>query len=215
MYGIQDYARRAAISPRAVRLRIERGVLPAEKVGGIWVISEDDGWEPRQRSGRRLSSGSFDLLADLLDGDTLRMSPDEKRRAAQRARRIAEHGLSQVREFGRRPDLDVKHLHASPEDLQELHDDDRLARTGPMHPLAEVYGHMVDAYVRPRDLEQLVLFHLLEPARHRAANVRLRVQDPLPRVRRLHVIADLLDDRSPCSRAEAGRLLDRLLEESR
>lgn len=69
---------------------------------------------------------------------------------------------------------------------------------------------MIDAYVSAPDRDQIELFHLLEPASHGDASITLRVQNPPPQVRRLHVIADLLDDRSPRSRTEAERLFAEL-----
>lgn len=215
MYSIQEYAQDAGISARAVRLRIARGAVPAEKVGGTWVIADVGRARPRQKQGRRLSSRSFDLLADLLDGEGARLSPDERRRAQHRARRIADGGLRQVREFGRRPGLEIRTFRAGPEDLRELAADARLSATGLMHPQAEVYGSMVDAYVSSEDADEIELFHLLEPAANPDSNVRLRIQSPRPQVRRLHVIADLLDDHSPRSRAEAERLLQLLTDEVR
>ena len=74
---------------------------------------------------------------------------------------------------------------------------------------------MLDAYVLSDVRDEIVLFHMLGPAESRSANVVLRVQDPPPEVRRLHVIADLLDDPNPRSRAEASRLLELALSETR
>lgn len=214
MQSVQEYARHAEISPRAVRSRISRGDLPAQKVGGIWVISDDGRPHGRRGQGRRLSCRSFDMLADSLDGKVESLTPDERRRARERARRIVDGGVEQVKEFGRRPDLTVRTFRASQDDLGEMLADRRLVGTGVMHPDAEVYGPVVDAYVTPADAEEIELFHLLAPSVGSEANIRLRIQDPPPQVRRLHVIADLLDDHSVRSWREARRLLSQVIGET-
>lgn len=119
-----------------------------------------------------------------------------------------------MKEFGRRPDLTVRTFRASQDDLGEMLADRRLVGTGVMHPDAEVYGPVVDAYVTPADAEEIELFHLLAPSVGSEANIRLRIQDPPPQVRRLHVIADLLDDHSVRSWREARRLLSQVIGET-
>lgn len=213
MIGVREYAQRTGISPRAVRLRIASGALPAEKHGGTWVITEDRARRGARRPGRRLSSGSFDQLAALLDGDGADLTPDHRRRALERTAHLDREGLAALSAYAERPDLAVHHYRAAPDDLAELRDDSRLVRTGISHPDAEVYGPMLDAYVSEVDHQNIARFHLLEPATGHESDLTLRVQDPPPVVRRLHVIADLLEDPSPRSRAEAQRLLSLLLAE--
>ncbi|MDO5618219.1 hypothetical protein [Kocuria sp.] len=158
-----------------------------------------------------MSIQSFDHLAAYLDRDDAGLTPDQRRRAAERVRRIKKFGLPQVAKFAARPDLPVRAYLAHAADLAELQQDRRLALTGVSHPMAEVYGPVVDAYLTQRDGHDLALFHLLEPSNRAEANVRFRIQDPVPRVRPLHVIADLLDDPNPRSYREAERLLGNLL----
>lgn len=206
MSSIHEYAQRAGISPRAVRFRIKEGTLAAHKTGGTWLITEDLAGATARRPGRRLSARSFDLLAAYLDGDDVDQSSDERRRAAERASRVLRLGVRQVREFAQRPEISVERFRASVEDLAELREDRRLVFTGVSHHDSEVYGPVIDAYVSRPDRDEIEMFHLLEPASRSDSNITLRVQDPPPEVRRLHVIADLLDDYSPRSLTEAERL---------
>lgn len=206
MKSIQEYSEQAGVSPRAVRFQVAEGRIPARKVGGQWMIENDR--RPRRRgAGRRLSSASFDQLAAFLDGEGSMLSSDQRRRAKERAQRILERGMPEVRRDAERPDISVERYRASEEDFDELRSRDDLVLTGISHPDAEVYGRVVDAYVSSDIRDQIVLFHMLEEADAGSANVVLRVQDSPPAVRRLHVVADLLDDRNPRSRAEAARLL--------
>lgn len=211
MQSIQEYAERAGISPRAVRFQVAEGKIPARKVGGRWLIEDAD--RPRRRSaGRRLGSASFDHLAAFLDGDGSGLSSDQRRRAKERAQRILESGIPEVRRLAERPDISVVRYRASTEDFDEIRSRHDVILTGVSHPDAEVYGRVMDAYVTSEAHDEIVLFHMLEESGAASANVILRVQDPPPEVRLLHVIADLLDDPSPRSRAEAARLLSSLTE---
>lgn len=211
MLSVEEFARLSGISPRAVRHRAASGALRARKVGGRWVIEAEPG-RARRSAGRRLSATSFDLLARYVDGERQDLDPDQRRRAKERLRTIREHGIAQVGHYAERPDLRIERFRASPEDVAELRSRSDLALTGISHPSAEVYGDVVDAYVSPAVRDELELFHLLIPADEGEADVVLRVQDPPPVVRTLHVIADLHDDPSSRSRAEAQRLLARVLE---
>lgn len=213
MQSIQEYAKRAGVSPRAVRFQVAEGRIAARKVGRQWMI-EENGRPPNRGAGRRLSSKSFDHLAAFLDNEGAGLSTDQRRRAKERARKILTQGISQVRRDAERPDLRVEQYRASAEDFEELHSRTDLALTGISHPDAEVYGRKLDAYVSSEAHEEIVLFHMLEQAGPGSANVVLRVQDPPPDVRRLHVIADLLDDPNPRSRAEASRLLGLIVSEA-
>ena len=212
MLSIEEYAQRAGISPRAVRFRVSEGKLPARKVAGRWVIQDSSETPRALRPGRKINAKSFDLLAAYLDGDRAEMTPDDHRRAAERAHRIRQFGVEQVREFARRPDISVGRYRASAEDLSELRESPQLRLTGVSHRDAEVYGPVVDAYVSSADRGELALFHLLQPVPRALANVALRAQNPPPQVRMLHVIADLLDDQDPRSLTEAKRLLVALVD---
>lgn len=214
METISEYAKRAGISPRAVRFQVTEGRIAARKVGNRWMI-EHAHRTPTRGAGRRLSARSFDDLAAFCDDDLEDLSHDQRRRAKERAHKIAELGVDQLRRYAERPPLNVERFRASEEDLEELRSRTDLALTGISHPFAEVYGHVLDAYVTRDVRDELVLFHMLEPAEAEATNVVLRQQDRVPEVRRLHVIADLLDDPSPRSRAEASRLLALVLSEAR
>lgn len=211
MLSIQEYAQRAGISPRAVRFRIKEGTLAARKAGGTWMIAEEPGEVVARRPGRRLSARSFDLLAAYLDGEDATLTSDERRRAAERASRVLQLGVRQVGEFAQRPEIPVEWFLARNDDLAELRDDRRLVFTGVSHRDSEVYGPVIDAYVSRADRDEIELFHMLEPASRSGANITLRVQDPPPEVRRLHVIADLLDDHSARSHSEAERLFAELM----
>lgn len=206
MLSIEEYAKQVGISPRAARLRVSTGKVEGRKVGGRWVIESQD-TRGAPRPGRRLSSHSFDLLAAYLDGAGEELTGDERRRARERVARIRSGGIPQVRRYAERPDVPVSRFRASDADLAELRSDSRLLFTGVSHRDAEVYGPVIDAYVSPRDREDIELFHMLEPSPRESCNVTLREQDPPPSLHRLHVIADLLDDDQPRSRAEASRLL--------
>ncbi|UEJ81511.1 helix-turn-helix domain-containing protein [Brachybacterium halotolerans subsp. kimchii] len=211
MLTVSDFARRAGISSRAVRQRIQAGTLEAQRAGRAWLLPESALPAAARRPGRRLSVQSFDQLAAYMDLDDGALAADERRRARERATMLRERGLDRVVEFARRSGLVVRHLFASDDDLAELRAEGRLVPTGVSHPDAEVYGPVIDAYVSSVDCRDIELFHLLEPVDRSRSNVILRVQDPPPVVRRLHVIADLLDDRTERSRLEAERLFAELM----
>lgn len=210
MESVSQFARRAGVTPRAVRARIARGSLDARLEGGRWFVTEHADAAPRHR-GRRLTSASFDRLAAYADGDTGLLTPDEKRRARERMERMRTGGVDAVQTYARRSDMVTEHFHATAADLEELRHEPSLALTGVSSQLSEVYGPVIDAYVGPADASRLALFHVLEPVSPGEQNVQFRVVPRPPKVRRLHVLADLLDDRHARSRAEAARLLSEIL----
>lgn len=210
METVSHYARRAGLTPRAVRARIERGSLDAVMEGGRWFVLDHSDAAPRRR-GRLLSSASFDLLAAYADDDLTGLTQDERRRAKERMARLRSGGLAEVRALSRRPDMRVKRFRAGDADLQELREEPRLSLTGVSSPLSRVYGPIVDGYVDHGDSARLELFHMLEPVQPGEQNVVLRLVPRRPTVRALHVVADLLDDGHARSRVDAGRLLAEVL----
>lgn len=211
MWSVEAYAQQSGISARAVRFRIHAGSLSARKVAGTWVVEEEPKFAVRRPAGRKMSEKSFGNLAAYLEHDDAVLSADERRRASQRARRLRVEGLPLLRHFADRSDLVLERYRGSAEDIEELRGASHLAFTGVSHPDAEVYGPVVDAYVDHDLRDQVTLFHMLEPVVPGEETIRLRVQESVPRVRRLHVIADLLDDCHPRSQAEAQRLFDHLM----
>lgn len=199
------------MSPSAVRAKAARGELAAQRCGRAWLILQEVDRSVRKPQGRPMSLESFDELARFLDGDGNSMSAEHRRRARRRAERLARLGMPEMERIARSRSLHLERFTVAMRSLRRLHKDSRLHLTGVSNRLSEVLGPVVDAYIGRQDAAVLRSDFDLVPAAPSEANVILRITDAVPDVCQLHVIADLLDDDSPRSRADAERLLERAL----
>lgn len=49
MMTVSDYARKHGVDPSTVRHKISRGLLPAVKLGKMWLIKESEPWTDQRR----------------------------------------------------------------------------------------------------------------------------------------------------------------------
>jgi excisionase family DNA binding protein len=175
------------VHPQRVHQRIREGSLPAEKVGNQWAVEMNDLRRIRHhaRPGRPLSSKSaWDLLAVAVsDLAASELSPSARSRARSRLRNLLVHASS--------AELDdaVAHLvHAlrnraeralfvaSPRDLPDVRDDERVHLSGVSLPESNMsVGAVAEGYVSSDDLDALVNDHLLSRAPRSRANVIFHV----------------------------------------
>lgn len=211
MQSVAEYAEAVGLSSSAVRARAARGEIDAQRCGRAWVILEEADPSARKLQGRPMSLETFDELARFLDGAVDGMSADHRRRARERAEKLAGRGMPEMERLAHGRSLRLERFHIAMRSLRRLHQDARLHLTGVSSQMSDVLGAVVDAYVTPQDAASLRAHFDLAPSEPSGANVVLRIADRPREVRLLHVIADLLDDDSPRSRADAERLLDRAL----
>ena len=170
-----------------VHQRIRDGSLPAEKVGNQWAIEMNDLRRIRHQvmPGRPLSRKSaWDLLA-VAAGDPAasELSPSARSRARSRLRNLLAHASSADLE-----DAAAHLLHAlrnraeralfvaSPRDLPDLRDDERVHLSGISLPESNMsVGAVAEGYVASEDLHLLIDDYLLSPARRSRANVIFHV----------------------------------------
>ena len=185
--SVVEAAEMLGVHPQRVHQRIREGSLPAEKVGNQWVVEMDDlrRIEHHAGPGRPLSSKSaWDLLAVAADDQAASdLSPSARSRARSRLRNLlvhasgaeldeaAAHLVNALRNRAKR----VLYV-ASPRDLPDLREDDRLHLAGVSLPESNMSsGDVVEGYVSSDDLDALVDVYLLSPAPRSRANVILHV----------------------------------------
>lgn len=49
MMSVSDYARKHGVDPSTVRHKISRGLLPAVKIGKMWLVKESEPWTDQRR----------------------------------------------------------------------------------------------------------------------------------------------------------------------
>lgn len=208
-YSVREYADLLGVTPRRVRALIEAGSIRAEKVSGVWRITDGPPSVPKSSlSGPRLSSESFDRLADLLDLRGKALTPAERYACTKRAKRILEGGLPTAVAYAQRKGMSVHHFEAAVQDVAELRTDSRVMPTGISHPLAAIASNAVDVYVLTADYEAVIAEYFLEEAPLRRRNVTLRKVEVMPpRLGRLHVLTDLAGDGASRSIDAANRIL--------
>jgi excisionase family DNA binding protein len=185
--SVAEAAEILGVHPQRVHQRIREGSLPAEKVGNQWAVEMNDLRRIRHHAvpGRPLSSKSaWDLLAvaasDLAASE---LSPSARSRARSRLRNLLVHASS--------AELDDAAAHlvhalrnraeralfvASPRDLPDVRDDERVHRSGVSLPESNMsVGAVAEGYVFSYDLDALVDDYLLSPAPRSRANVILHV----------------------------------------
>jgi hypothetical protein len=213
-----------------VHQRIADGSLPAERIGSQWVIDEASlpSVLEASRSGRPMSERSaWALLAfsqdpHLLDG----LASWERARAGNRLRQLLagsgpDDALSedQVRatakalRFLLRKRAERRLFRASPRDLPDLRQDNRVVLSGLSHPRSGIAsGDLVEGYAAVDGLDGLVNEFLLSRAMaEEDANVVLHVGPMVPgggeAVTTLLLAADLVEHRRPREEARAAELL--------
>ena len=229
--SVAEAAKRLGVGVARVHHRIADGSLPAERVGSQWVI--DEALLPpvleSSRSGRPLSERSAWALLALSHGDQHMLdvlASSERARTWERLKRLlAESGpdgaLSEdhvratallLRSLLRKR-AERRLYRASPRDLPDLRDDDRIVLSGLSHSRSGIAsGDVVEGYVVVDSLDGLVNDYVLtRVSAEKSASVVLHVGSTLPGggddMAPLLVAADLAEHRRPREEARAAELV--------
>jgi len=187
LVSVAEAAAMLGVHPQRVHQRIRDGSLPAEKVGHQWAVERDDLRRIMYHAGpgRPLSSKSaWDLLAVAAsDQAASELSPSARSRARSRLRNLLIHASSAELD-----DAAAQLAHAlrnravralfvaSPRDLPDVRDDERVHLSGVSLPESHMsVGAVAEGYVSSDDLDALVDDYLLSPAPRSRANVILHV----------------------------------------
>lgn len=176
--AVPDAASILGLSSNRVRALVAQGQLPAEKVGGRWLV-ERAAVEARQRqavSGGRPfaphNAWTLLLLASGKDVDGIDPSVCSRLRRALRLEGLEKLGPRLSRR------AEMRFLDAHPGEVAYLFEDPELVRSGVSaaaeHGLDLVSGQEVDGYLRAAAFEKFAASHALSPA-GRAGSVRLRL----------------------------------------
>lgn len=181
LIGVREAAERLSITPRRVLQRIEDGTLPSVRVGNQWAIDPAHLPLAQARSSRALSVRMAWGLLDLLDGGEPDVAATERKRLHAYAARLRDAvdpaALLRAWMSSRAERLEYR---AAAADLDDLRDDDRLLRSGVSAEDSFIVSPVAEAYVRERDLEELVDDYFLVPATRPDGNVVLHVAPEIP-----------------------------------
>jgi excisionase family DNA binding protein len=193
--GVKEVASQLGVSERRVRQLVDAGALPARRVAGRLLVEESG--IPRSRLvARPMSPRIAWAFIALLSGEAVPdVSDRELARLEGKCRSLLEYSQPAVLlRSWLRSRAGLMRLAVSPSDVEELLQDSRLIPSGISDARSEMSaGREAEAYVRPDDVERLLVDHLM--AEVRPANVWLHIVDrQLERPAPLGlVIADLAD----------------------
>ena len=223
LISVSDAADALNLSSARVRLLAANGDLPAEKIGGRWVV-ERAGVERRRRrgsaGGRRFVPLNAWVIIGLASGEEVDAVDPAVRSRLRRA--LALEGLEALA-----PRLEhrarVLRCQAHIGEVASMHADSRLVVSGANAArqvgLDLIAGREVDGYIRTSALDEFVHRHALWPAAASGGNTLLRiVEDEVWDAfldRRKHapeaaIALDLIEDVDPRSQAAGTDLLGRL-----
>jgi hypothetical protein len=223
LISVPDAARALELSSARVRLLAANGDLPAEKIGGRWLV-ERAGVERRRRrgaaGGRRFAPHNAWAVLGLASGEEPPGLDPAVRSRLRRALSLEGLGTLAPR-LERRARL--FRFSAHPGEIGRVLVDDRLVHAGISAAgavgLELVSGREADGYIRASNLDRFVADHALVPTGSSGGNVVLRVVaddiwevflDDLPHAPEAAVALDLAEDADPRSRAAGEDLLARL-----
>jgi excisionase family DNA binding protein len=229
--SVAEAARRLGVGVQRIHQRINDGSLRAIRIGHQWVIDEEF-LVPASESrapGRPLSHRSaWALLAASRADETFlkELAPVERARARDRLRNLLVHSMPgtavsapEVRAVASSLRLSLRNraerrlYRASPRDLPDVRDDNRIVLSGLSHPRSGIAsGGLVEGYVASADLDAVVGDYLLSAVvaptdanvvLHVASAVRPDSDDIAP----LLLAADLAEHRGPREEIRAAELL--------
>jgi excisionase family DNA binding protein len=223
LISVPDAARALELSSARVRMLAANGDLPAEKVGGRWLV-ERAGVERRRRrgapGGRRFAPHNAWAVLGLASGEEpLGLDPVVRSRLR---RALSLEGLGALAPRLERRAV-VSRFSAHPGEISRVLADDRLVHAGISAAgaigLELVSGREADGYIRTSDLAPFAADHALVPAGSTGGNVVLRAVaddiwevflDDLQHAPKAAVALDLAEDADPRSRAAGEALLAQL-----
>jgi hypothetical protein len=221
--SVSDAAASLGLSPARVRLMAAKGQLPAEKIGGRWVV-ERAGLRRRasrgSAAGRRFEPRNAWAVLALASGqEEVGVDPVVRSRLR---RALSLEGLGALAPRLERR-AEVRRYSAHPGEISHVLADKRLVPSGVSAARAVgldlLSGDEADGYVSDSDLAGFVDDHALLPAADVEANVVLRVApsdswaallEGRPHAPEAAVGLDLAEDVDSRSRAAGETLLGRL-----
>lgn len=235
--SVSEAAAALGVHPQRIHQRIQDGSLPAEKVGGRWIVGARDVNRLKGHSspGRPLSARSaWNILAVRSESEPGSVEGRPAPVSAS-ARSVAKSRVQEIRNLAARTDPSEDPgpvvavlsrslrnraqrmlFNAHVDDLDRLRHDRRVELSGVSIPASNMSAHdMVEAYVHRDDLEHLVDEHLLVPGPDHV-NVVLHVVSAVPKSAignlhrsssRLLLAADLAEHDGARERGEAVRVL--------
>ncbi|GAA1506047.1 helix-turn-helix domain-containing protein [Nocardioides humi] len=232
--SVPEAAARLGVVAQRVRQRIQDGSLPAERVGGRWIIDEKDlaRVSDYNAPGRPLSERSaWALVAAAEDNAVLlhSLSAPDRSRARARLRKLAaahddsHESLRLLSVFMRNRAARRCYLVAQ-RDLKDLRNDPRIQLSGLSHPESGLAsGDVGEGYLSVDDLDDVMQDYLLRDVDRDRANIFLHVVSPdieesLPLLghawNNLLMAADLSEHDGPRERHRAMELLDDLAQQA-
>ncbi|HVW47121.1 MAG TPA: helix-turn-helix domain-containing protein [Solirubrobacterales bacterium] len=223
LISVPDAADALGLSAARVRLLAANGALPAQKIGGRWLVERSGVEKRRSRGsagGRPFAPRNAWAVMGLASGDEAAGIDPVVRSRLRRA--LALEGLGSLRlRLERR--AEVHRYLAHPGEISHLFGDKRLVPSGAGAARAVgldlMAGSEADGYVSDSDLDGFVRDHVLLPAAAVDANVVLRVvPDDVwaaflkgrPHAPEAAVALDLVEDVDSRSKAAGEELLRRL-----
>jgi hypothetical protein len=223
LISVPDAANALGLSPARVRLLAANGGLPAQKIGGRWLVERNGVEKRRSRGsagGRPFAPRNAWAVLGLASGDEVDGIDPVVRSRLRRALALEGLGALAVR-LERR--AEVHRYSGHPGEISYLLADKSLVVSGISAARAVgldvLAGNEADGYVRNSDLDGFVGEHALLPAAALDANVVLRVvPDDVwaeflkgrPHAPEAPVALDLVEDVDPRTRAAGKELLGRL-----
>jgi excisionase family DNA binding protein len=203
--SVPELAKRLSVNESRARLLVRSGRIPAQRVGGRWIIDEADAanYPVGVPAGRPLSERSawqlllYSCKQPVPNANDLVLSPVERHRVNLRWERILESQdpLMLVRSLLARR-AERAEFSSSPEDLAELRRDPRLRLSGVSHPDSGLLSNSeLEGYVSRKNFGALVKdWFLVKAAAGQRPNVVLHVADEVPdELPLLLVAADLAE----------------------
>jgi hypothetical protein len=223
LISVPDAADALGLSSARVRLLAANGGLPAQKIGGRWLV-ERAGIEKRRSrgsaGGRPFSPRNAWALLNLASGEEVAQIDSAPRSRLRRS--LSLEGLPALAPRLERR-AEVRHYSGHPGEISHILADKKLISSGISAAgairLDLMSGNEADGYVSDADLDRFVHEHALLPAAEMGANVALRVvPDDVwveflkgrPHAPEAAVALDLAEEADPRSRFAGQDLLGRI-----
>jgi hypothetical protein len=223
LISVPDAADALGLSPARVRLLAANGGLPAQKIGGRWLVERNGVEKRRSRGsagGRPFAPRNAWALLSLASGEEVDQIDSVTRSRLRRL--LSFEGLSSLAlRLERR--AQVHRYSGHPGEIRHVLADKRLVASGVSAAqeigLDLMSGNEADGYVSDSDLDRFVRDHALLPAAAVDANVVLRVVPvevwteslkDRPHAPEAAIALDLAEDVDSRSRAAGEKLVRRL-----
>lgn len=207
--GLAEFAHDKKISVRRAQQLAARGQINASKVGNMWIV-DSNVLISSLRSRRPLSARSASALSDALDRHALPdLDPQELSRLRKRVDALAGPDSPElIRDWLSKRQIEVRDLAANSRDLDQLLDDESVARGGISDARSRLSSAGEDeVYVAKRDVDAVARRWMLVPSER--PNVRIHVVAQLPDgdIPLAWILADLAERGGPRERERVRELL--------